>query len=105
MYDNYEIILSDSETLVLPWCDRSRMQTLRRLIVNLDECLDSNGRFKIGGTKYFWVETIRPGTVKQVGDGVTEHYFDGLYRLKAYGGYEWGGRGCFYEEVPTPVCA
>lgn len=105
MYDNYEIILSDSESLVLTWHDRKRMQTLEKLIVNFADCLDGNGRFKIAGTKYFWVDTIQPGTVRNVTDGVTEHYFDGLYRLKAYGGYECGGRGCFYEEVPTPVCA
>ena len=81
------------------------MQTMAKLIVNFSDCLDGNGRFKIGGTKYFWVETIKPGTVRKVADGVTEYYFDGQYRLKAYGGYECGGRGCFYEEVPTPVCA
>ena len=105
MYDNYEIILSDTESLLLPWRDRSRMQTLRRLIVNFSDCLDGNGRFKIGGTKYFWVDTIKPGTVQKVDEHTTEYYFDGQYRLKAYGGYESGGRGCFYEEVPTPVCA
>ena len=105
VYDNYEIILSDSESLVLSWRDRMRMQTLAKLIVNFADCMDGNGRFKIGGTKYFWVETIKPGMVRNVADGVTEYYFDGLYRLKAYGGYECGGRGCFYEEVPTPVCA
>ena len=105
MYENYEIILSDSESLVLTWRDRSRMQTLAKLIVNFADCLDGNGRFKISGTKYFWVETIKPGTVRNAADGVTEYYFDGQYRLKAYGGYECGGRGCWYEEVPTPVCA
>lgn len=105
MYDNYEIILSDSESLVLTWRDRKRMQTLAKLIVNFSDCLDGNGRFKIAGTKYFWVETIRQGTVKRISEHETEHWFDGLYRMKAYGGYEWGGRGCFYVEVPTPVCA
>lgn len=105
MYDNYEIILSDSESLVLTWRDRNRMQTLANLIVNFADCLDGDGRFKINGTHCFWVDTVRSGTVKQAGDGVTERWFDGLYRLKAYGGYEWGGRGCFYVEVPTPVCA
>ena len=99
MYDNYEIILSDSESLALTWRDRNRMQTLAKLIVNFSDCLDGNGRFKIAGTKYFWVETIQPGTVRNVADGVTEYCFDGQYRLKAYGGYEWGGRGCFYVEV------
>ena len=105
MYENYEIILSDSESLVLSWRDRRRMQTLRRLIVNLDECLDGDGRLKIAGTKYFWVDTIQAGTVKRISEHETEHWLDGLYRMKAYGGYECGGRGCFYVEVPTPVCA
>lgn len=99
MYDNYEIILSDTESLVLTRRDRSRMQTLRRLIENFAECLGQDGRFKIGGTKYFWVDTIRPGTVMKVDEHTTENYFDGLYRLKAYGGYECGGRGCFHVEV------
>ena len=101
MYDSYEIILSDSESLVLTWRDRRRMQMLARLIENFADCLDGNGRFKINGTKYFWVDTIRPGTVKRIDENTTERYFDGLYRIKAYGGYEWGGRGCFYVKVPT----
>lgn len=105
MYENYEIILSDSESLHLSWRDRHSMRMLERLIENFKDCLDGDGRFKINGTHYFWVDTIQPGTVRNVADGVTEYYFDGLYRLKAYGGYECGGRGCFYEEVPTPVCA
>ena len=99
MYENYEIILSDSESLTLTWRDRHRMRTLERLIENFSDCLDGDGRFKIGGTKYFWVDTIRPGTVKRIDENTTEQYFDGLYQLKAYGGYEWGGRGCFYVEV------
>lgn len=103
VYENYEIILSDTESLTLTWRDRRRMQTLAKLIVNFADCLDCNGRFKVGGTKYFWVETIKPGTVRKIDEYTTEYWLDGLYRLKAYGGYEWGGRGCFYEEVPTPA--
>lgn len=99
MYENYEIIISDSETLTLSWRDGRRMQTLKRLIENLDDCLSPDGRFKINGTHYFWVDTIRPGTVKQIDESTTEYSFDGLYRMKAYGGYECGGRGCFYVEV------
>ena len=99
MYENYEIILSDLESLYLSWRDRHCMRTLKRLIENLDDCLDGDGRFKINGTHYFWVDTIRPGTVKRIDENTTEQYFDGLYHLKAYGGYEWGGRGCFYVEV------
>ena len=99
MYDNYEIILSDSESLTLTWRDRHRMRTLERLIENFSECLGEDGRFRIAGTKYFWVDTIRPGTVKQISEGVTEQFFDGLYRMRGYGGYECGGRGCFYVKV------
>lgn len=105
MYDNYEIILSDAESLTLTWRDLNRIQTLKRLIVNFADCLGGDGRFKVGGTKYFWVDTIQPGTVKRIDEHETEYWFDGLYRMKAYGGYEWGGRGCFYEEIPTPACA
>lgn len=99
MYEDFEIILSDSETLHIGWKDRG---LLSELIENFQDCLDCDGRFRINGTKYFWVDTIRPGTVKRIDEHETWHYFDGLYRMKAYGGYEWGGRGCFYEEVPTP---
>lgn len=54
------------------------------LIENFSDCLDADGRFKISGTKYFWCV---PG------------HSDKLYRMTAYGGYELGGRGCFYQEI------
>ena len=100
MYESFSIILSDSETLHVDW---RRRHLLEELIVNFSECLDADGRFKIGGTKFFWVKTIRPGTVKQIDEHEVWQYYDGLYRMTAYGGYECGGRGCFYVEVPTPV--
>lgn len=99
MYEDFEVILSDSETLHIGWKDR---KLLSELIENFQDCLDGDGRFKVNGTKYFWVDTIRPGTVQRIDEHETWHYLDGLYRMKAYGGYELGGRGCFYEEVPTP---
>ena len=54
------------------------------LIENFTDCLDADGRFKINGTKYFWCV---PG------------HSEKLFRMTAYGGYEPGGRGCFYQEI------
>lgn len=99
MYEeNYMIILSDSESLAVHRRDR---KLLEKLIVNFADCLEADGRFKVGGTRYFWVDTLKPGTVKKVDEHETWYYYDGLYRMKAYGGYECGGRGCFYIETPT----
>ncbi len=58
---------------------------LESRIINFKDCLDSNGRFKINGTQYIWFEEI---------EGDLSHL-----RMTAYGGYELGGRGCFYQEV------
>ena len=99
MYENYEIILSDEETLHIDW--RHAGKLLPKLIENFSDCLDDDGRWKVSGTHYFWVDTIKPGTVRQIDEHETEYYFDGMYRMKAFGGYEWSGRGCFYQEV-TP---
>lgn len=74
---------------------------MEKLIENFGECLSEDGRFRIGGTRYFWVDTIRPGTVRKVDEHETEYWLDGLYRMKGYGGYECGGRGCFYVKVMT----
>lgn len=54
-------------------------------VVNFKDCLDDNGRFKINGTKYIFFEEITGDLTK--------------LRMTAYGGYELGGRGCFYREV------
>lgn len=54
------------------------------LIENFSDCLNADGRFKINGTKYFWCV---PG------------HSEKLFRMTAYGGYELGGRGCFYQEI------
>lgn len=54
-------------------------------VVNFKDCLNNDGRFKINGTKYIWFEEI---------EGDKTHL-----RMTAYGGYELGGRGCFYREV------
>lgn len=54
-------------------------------VVNFKDCLNGEGRFKINGTKYIWYEEIK---------GDLTHL-----RMTAYGGYELGGRGCFYQEV------
>lgn len=43
MYENYEIILSDSESLHLSWRESHRMRTLEKLIENFSECLDGDG--------------------------------------------------------------
>ena len=61
------------------------MEELRDRVVNLDACLGSDGRFKIRGTKYIWYEEVL--------DDLT------ALRMTAYGGYEAGGRGCFYVKV------
>ena len=61
------------------------MKELRDRIVNLDACLDADGRFKVRGTKYIWYKEV---------DGHPTNL-----RMTAYGGYELGGRGCFYVEV------
>lgn len=61
------------------------MKELRDRVVNLDACLDSDGRFKVRGTKYIWYG--------EIDDDLTH------LRMTAYGGYEAGGRGCFYVEV------
>lgn len=87
------IIVSDSFEIRV-----DSVRELEKLIVNLSDCQDQDGRFKINGTHFFWVDTIRPCTVKTDGD-IQTIYHDGLYRLKAYGGYELGGRGCFYVKL------
>ena len=91
----YTIIVSD-------WFEISvdNFRQLEDMIVNLSDCLDADGRFKINGTHYFWVETIVPCTVERDGDFRTI-YYDGQYRMKGYGGYELGGRGAFYAMVPN----
>lgn len=61
------------------------MQELRDRVVNFSECLGVDGRFKINGTKYIWF--------KEVDGDLTN------LRMVGYGGYELGGRGCFYQEV------
>lgn len=61
------------------------MKELRDRVVNIDECLEADGRFKVCGTKYIWYKEV---------DG---HPTD-LY-MTAFGGYETGGRGCFYIEA------
>lgn len=61
------------------------MQELCERVINFDACLDNNGRFKIRGTKYFWYREI---------DGNPSRLY-----MTAYGGYELGGRGCFYVEL------
>ena len=63
------------------------MDELRDRVVNLDACLDPDGRFKIRGTKYIWYEEV-PGDLTAL-------------RMTAYGGYELGGRGCFYVKVDS----
>jgi hypothetical protein len=96
MFDmEYTIIVSDE--FEIPVNDSRQLEDL---IVNLSDCQDENGRFKINGTHYFWVETIVPCTVER--DGEFQIIFlDGLYRLRGYGGYELGGRGAFYVMVPN----
>lgn len=61
------------------------MKELRDRVVNLDACLNSDGRFKVRGTKHIWFREI---------DGDLTHL-----TMTAYGGYEAGGRGCFYVKV------
>lgn len=82
MYPQFQL------TVTLPDAQEYMFLTDRReaeaLIENFSNCLDADGRFKISGTKYFWCV---PG------------HSDKLYRMTAYGGYELGGRGCFYQEI------
>ena len=61
------------------------MKELRDRVVNLDACLNADGRFKIRGTHFIWYEEV-DGSLTDL-------------RMTAYGGYEAGGRGCFYVEV------
>lgn len=61
------------------------MKELHDRVVNLDACLDADGRFKVRGTKYIWYKEV-------------EGHPTNLY-MTGYGGYELGGRGCFYVEV------
>lgn len=61
------------------------LQELRDRVVNFSECLDADGRFKINGTKYIWFKEV-------------DRHLTNL-RMTGYGGYELGGRGCFYQEV------
>lgn len=56
---------------------------LPALIENFHECLTADGRFAVRGTKFFWCRA-----------GETH-----LYHMTAYGGYESGGRGCFYVDL------
>ncbi len=60
-------------------------QELEDRVLNFKDCLNSDGRFKINGTKYIWFEEL-PNDLTHL-------------RMTAYGGYELGGRGCFYQEV------
>ena len=85
MMDGYQIIatLPDGHEHYFCFGPEGR-KILPKLIENLHECMDEDGRFLIAGTKYFWCV---PGTT------------DSLYRMVAYGGYELGGRGCFYEKL------
>lgn len=92
-FGEYSIVVSDSKQ----YCYLD-YQTVARMIENFSDCQNADGRFKVRGTKYFFCEEVRPCTTRQ--DGHAEWIiYDGMYRMKAYGGYECGGRGCFYEEV------
>lgn len=71
---------------------------LEKITDNLHECLDSNGMFKTSGVSFFNVETIRPCTIKQKKD-MTTVLLDGLFHITGYGGYELGGRGCYYIDL------
>ena len=96
-YNEVKIILPDDEEFTVLASEAARM------IENFDECLGNDGRFKINGTKYFYLEPTRTGTIDEI-----RRARDGGYRMLAYGGYEWGGRGCFYVHVNpdgTPDCA
>lgn len=79
---NYEIIASlpDGQEYYF----HSSCKPFFETIENFAECLDADGNFKINGTKYFWCV---PG------------HSEKLFRMTAYGGYEPGGRGCFYQEI------
>ena len=61
------------------------MKELHDRVININECLAPDGNFKIRGTKYIWFEEVK-GHLTNL-------------RMTAYGGYETGGRGCFYVEV------
>lgn len=82
MYPQFQLIVTLPDALEYMFLT-DRLET-ESLIENFSDCLDADGRFKISGTKYFWCVT---------GHG------EKLYRMTAYGGYELGGRGCFYQEI------
>lgn len=71
---------------------------LEKITDNLHECLDNNGNFKTSGVSFFNVETIRPCTVKKEKD-ITTVMLDGLFHITGYGGYELGGKGCYYIDL------
>ena len=82
MYPQFQltVTLPDAQEYMF-LADRREAESL---IENFHDCLNTDGRFKISGTKYLW---CAPG------------HSDKLYRMTAYGGYELGGRGCFYQEI------
>jgi hypothetical protein len=82
MYPQFQltVTLPDAQEYMF-LADRREAESM---IENFSDCLNADGRFKISGTKYFWCV---PG------------HSDKLYRMTAYGGYEPGGRGCFYQEI------
>ena len=82
MYPQFQLIVTLPDALEYMFLT-DRLET-ESLIENFSDCLDADSHFKISGTKYFWCV---PG------------HSEKLFRMTAYGGYELGGRGCFYQEI------
>ncbi len=92
MFYNYFCLnVSDSNNLY------GELREISRMIKNFDDCLNAKGNLP-AGTRWFDVdETIKPCTVRKVGN-MTVTALDGLYTVKGYGGYK-PGIGCFYETI------
>lgn len=59
---------------------------LKERVIGIEAALDADGqRFRISGTHYIWVQEIKDYPAKMI--------------MIAFGGYEVGGRGCFYVPI------
>ena len=82
-YNEVRLIFDNDEERTVSISEAARM------IENFQDCLRSDGRYKRSGIKYIWVYDS-PKSAKP-------------YRMRAFGGYECGGVGCFYEYANSEV--
>ena len=92
MKNEYQLSISDDERVF------ADLRSLKKMVVNLDECLTEDGRIHAGTSWFHVSEVIKPCTKVKKNEHTTLITHDGLYKVDGYGGYKLG-YGCFYKEL------